>query len=208
MAKITYSIIQAFVKLAYPLFGWTSRLLSLKMTFYSLWACHRYGFRNVYFQHPVSFVIHPENMKIGKGTYFGSHAVVATWPEYRGQKFEPRLTIGQKCSFGANVNINCAGNITIGDNVLTGKWVSIIDNSHGTTDKESLLQAPSLRPLFIKGDITIGDRVWIGDKVSILSGVTIGEGAVIGANAVVTHDIPPFCTAVGNPARIIRNPEL
>jgi hypothetical protein len=39
--------------------------------------------------------------------------------------------------------------------------------------------------------------------VSILKGVTIGEGATVGAGAVVTRDIAPGCTVVGNPTRPI-----
>ena len=60
------------------------------------------------------------------------------------------------------------------------------------------------RKLFSKGPVVIGDNVWIGDKATILAGVTIGEGAVIGANAVITKDVPAYCIAVGNPARIIK----
>lgn len=53
--------------------------------------------------------------------------------------------------------------------------------------------------------IRIEDKVWIGFGVTVLKGVTIGEGSVIGAKSVVTHDIPPYTIAAGNPARIIRN---
>jgi acetyltransferase-like isoleucine patch superfamily enzyme len=63
---------------------------------------------------------------------------------------------------------------------------------------------PSERDLYSKGSVTIEDNVWIGDKVTILPNVRIGEGSVIGANSVVTKDIPPFCVAAGNPAKIIR----
>lgn len=34
--------------------------------------------------------------------------------------------------------------------------------------------------------------------------VTVGRGAIIGANSVVTHDIPPYTTAVGAPAHILQ----
>jgi virginiamycin A acetyltransferase len=38
----------------------------------------------------------------------------------------------------------------------------------------------------------------------VLPGVSIGKGAIIGAYAVVGSDIPPYCIAVGDPARVIR----
>ena len=37
----------------------------------------------------------------------------------------------------------------------------------------------------------------------ILKGVTIGEGAVVGAGSVVTHDVPPWTIAAGNPAKVV-----
>jgi acetyltransferase-like isoleucine patch superfamily enzyme len=94
--------------------------------------------------------------------------------------------------------------IIIGNNLLTGKWVTITDNAHGTTDKEALLSPPIERLLSSKGPVIIGNNVWIGDKATILPGVTIGDGAIIGANAVVTKDVPPYSVVVGNPARIIK----
>lgn len=53
--------------------------------------------------------------------------------------------------------------------------------------------------------IKICNDAWIGMNVIILKGVTIGEGAVIGAGSVVTKDIPAWCVAVGNPAKVIRS---
>ena len=50
----------------------------------------------------------------------------------------------------------------------------------------------------------IGDNVAIRAGAKILGPVIIGDNAVIGANAVVFKDVPPNCTVVGVPARIIR----
>jgi serine O-acetyltransferase len=51
---------------------------------------------------------------------------------------------------------------------------------------------------------TIEDRVEIGCGACVLGAVTIGHDSVIGANAVVVTDIPPYSTAVGIPARVIK----
>jgi serine O-acetyltransferase len=49
----------------------------------------------------------------------------------------------------------------------------------------------------------IGSKVYIGAGAKVLGKVRVGEGARIGAMAVVLEDVPPGCTAVGVPARII-----
>lgn len=48
----------------------------------------------------------------------------------------------------------------------------------------------------------VHDNVSICAGAVILPGVTIGEGARIGAGAVVTKDVAPNTTVVGNPARL------
>lgn len=117
----------------------------------------------------------------------------------------PSLHIGNNCSFGAFNHISCANNIIIGDNLLTGKWVTITDNSHGSTTNDWLKIAPSFRPLESKGPVVIGNNVWIGEKATVLPGVTVGDGAVIAAGAVVSKDVPPYSIVAGIPAQILSN---
>ena len=50
----------------------------------------------------------------------------------------------------------------------------------------------------------IGDGCWMGADVCIKGGVRIGTNSIIGMNSVVTHDIPPHCLAVGNPAIVVK----
>ncbi|WP_165250294.1 serine O-acetyltransferase [Paludisphaera soli] len=50
----------------------------------------------------------------------------------------------------------------------------------------------------------IGDRVDIGCGACILGDVTVHHDSRIGANAVVIADVPPYSTAVGIPARVVR----
>lgn len=41
----------------------------------------------------------------------------------------------------------------------------------------------------------------IGANATILPGIIIGENAMIGAGSVVTKDVPPNTTVIGNPAK-------
>lgn len=144
-------------------------------------------------------------IQVGDYTRIERGCILTAWDKTPdGEKHSPTIKIGKECSFGEYNHITSTNNIQIGDNVLTGRWVTITDNSHGDTTYESLLQSPIMRPVISKGPIVIGDNVWIGDKATILPGVTIGDGAVIAANAVVTKDVPAYSVVGGNPATIIK----
>lgn len=156
--------------------------------------------------HGVSFksvgMLHsPEFIHIGDKSNFGKDIWLTAW-QFGGGK--PCLRIGNYCSIGAFNHITCANKVIVGDRCLTGKWVTITDNSHGDTDYDSLKIPPRKRPITSKGPVVIGDNVWIGDKATILPGVKIGDGAVIAANAVVTKDVPAYCVVGGNPAKILK----
>jgi acetyltransferase-like isoleucine patch superfamily enzyme len=58
-------------------------------------------------------------------------------------------------------------------------------------------RAEEIRP------VRVCKNAWIARGCSILKGVTIGEGAIIGSNSVVVTDIPAYCIAMGNPARVV-----
>lgn len=142
---------------------------------------------------------------IGTGTHFGEHSFLTAWERTcAGGDFNPEIRIGKDCCFGAWNHITAINKIQIGDNLLTGKWVTITDNSHGEIDFETLQIPPIMRQVTSKGPVVIGANVWIGDKATILPGVTIGDGAVIAANSVVTKDVPAYSVAAGNPAKIIK----
>jgi serine O-acetyltransferase len=50
---------------------------------------------------------------------------------------------------------------------------------------------------------TLEDGVTIGSNATVLGPITIGEGASVGAGSVVLESVPPNCTVVGNPAKLV-----
>lgn len=156
----------------------------------------------------ISLLKGPQYISIGDKTFFEQFVYLTAWDEFQTlksrQHFSPTISIGSNCYFGAFNHITATNKIEIGNNLLTGKFVTITDNSHGKTDFDTLQIEPIKRPLHSKGPVIIGNNVWIGDKATILPNVTIGDGAVIAANAVVTKDVPAYCVVAGNPAKIIK----
>ena len=90
--------------------------------------------------------------------------------------------------------------ITIGEQCLIGANVEILDSDfHGIRlEERRMSRAEWARP------IAIGNGVFIGSNVTILKGVTIGDGAVIANGSLVTGDIPAGVIAAGSPAKVIR----
>jgi len=116
------------------------------------------------------------------------------------------LRIGNNVEMNDYVHIAAGECVSIGNHVLIASRVFISDLNHGNYTgslQDSPLSEPNTRKLSTN-PVVINDDVWIGEGVSILAGVTIGKGSVIGASSVVTKDIPDYCIAVGNPAKVIK----
>lgn len=187
-----------------PLRRVSKKINNVRNYIYSKKNCKLFNCVNVWFKRPINFTKGEQFFSIGEGTSFGKFAVLTAWENYEGETYIPSISIGKNCNFGDFLHLTCIKKITIGNNVLTGRWVTISDNGHGETDYQTLQIPPIIRRLSYKGPVIIGDNLWIGDKATILSGIRIGNGVVIAANAVVTKDIPSFCIAVGNPAKVIK----
>lgn len=80
------------------------------------------------------------------------------------------------------INLTC----TIGHDVQMGDYCSVMPGVN------------------ISGNVTLEEGVYIGTGAKILNNVTIGARTIVGAGAVVTKSLPPDCTAVGVPARIVK----
>lgn len=141
--------------------------------------------------------------------YPGLHAIwfhrIAHWLWTRNLKLLARL-LSQIARFLTHIEIHPGARIgdgffiDHGSGVVIGETTEIGENvtlyqgvTLGGTGKEKGKRHP-----------TIGDNVVVGNGARILGGFTIGENCRIGAGAVVVRPVPPNCTVVGNPARVVR----
>lgn len=81
--------------------------------------------------------------------------------------------------------------------VTTGNHAMILGRFYRTITEAE-------KPKDLDKDVVVESDVWIGRNVTILSGVTIGRGCTIGACSLISKDIPPYCVAVGVPAKPVK----
>ena len=105
-----------------------------------------------------------------------------------GVEIHPGATIGRRLVIDHGMGIVIGETAEIGDDVLLYQGVTI-----GGTGKEKGKRHP-----------TIGNNVLIGSGAKVLGPFKVGDNCRIAANAVVLKEIPPDCTAVGVPARVVR----
>ena len=98
--------------------------------------------------------------------------------------------IGRGADFGPRFVLIHATGVVINGDVTGGADLRI---EHQVTIGAEGRRAPVL-----------GDRIFIGAGAKVIGDVRVGDDARVGANAVVVHDVPPGCTVVGVPARIVR----
>lgn len=115
---------------------------------------------------------------------------------------DPALKLSTDISLGEGVLINRGCLLTT--NILIGNHVSInpgcgIGHDVVIGDYTTLMWRVNL-----SGNVTVGNGSLIGSGATVLQGLTIGSGVIVGAGAVVTKDLPAGCTAVGVPARIVK----
>lgn len=110
-----------------------------------------------------------------------------------GIEIHPGATIGHRFFIDHGMGTVIGETAEIGDDVLLYQGVTL-----GGTGKERDKRHP-----------TLGNDVVVGVGAQILGAITIGDGVKIGAGAVVLKDVPPHCTVVGVPGRVVahRNPD-
>ncbi|MCE5172628.1 serine O-acetyltransferase [Paenibacillus profundus] len=142
-------------------------------------------------------------------TYSGLHAIwahlIAHWL-YRHRWFTVARIISQASRFVTGIEIHPGARIgnrlfidhgmgvvigetcEIGDDVVIYQGVTL-----GGTGKEKGKRHP-----------TIGNNVVISSGAKVLGSFKVGDNSSIGANSVVLREVPPNCTVVGIPGRIVK----
>ena len=114
----------------------------------------------------------------------------------------PNVIMSKSCSIGDGTVIT-AGNI-LTTNVKVGNHIII--NLACTIGHYSVIgDYTTINPgVNISGDVTLKKGVLLGTNATILEKMTIGEYSILGAGAMVNKDLPDNVTAVGIPAKVIK----
>lgn len=106
-----------------------------------------------------------------------------------------KLTIGDHAWIGDDVVLYTLGEITIGAHAVVSQRSYLCTGNHDYT-----------RPSFdiYAKPICVGEHAWLATDVFVAPGVTVGAGTVVGARSSVFRSLPGGVTAVGNPARVVR----
>lgn len=137
--------------------------------------------------------------KMGKGAYI-EYGVIISKQHYSNAK----LSIGEKCHMGRELDIDYTGGLTIGNGVSLLEGVKVLTHGHdflGMCSEDEFI--PNSNRAFVT-PLTIKDNVIICARALIMPGVKeIGENSIISAGAVVTKKVPANCIVAGNPAKIV-----
>lgn len=115
----------------------------------------------------------------------------------RGAEWTGPVSIGSGCYVNRDSYIRV--NVTIGNNVNIGPFVSLMTDDHEIGDSGRRAGKNKFPPIVVE------DGVWIGANVTVVGGVTIGAGAVVAAGALVNGDVAPNTLVGGVPARHIKD---
>ena len=131
--------------------------------------------------------------RIAHKLYLTKHYFLARWISQRaarktGIEIHPGATIGKGLFIDHGSGVIIGETTVIGDNVTLYQGVTL-----GGTGKEQGKRHPTLE-----------DNVMVSAGAKILGSFTIGENSKIGAGSVVLEEVPPNCTVVGVPGRIVR----
>ena len=131
------------------------------------------------------------HMLYNKGMRFAASAVSRAARDATGIEIHPAAQIGKNLFIDHGCSVVIGETTIIGDNCTIYQGVTL-----GGTGKHVGKRHP-----------TIGNNVMIGAGAKVLGPVNVGDNVKVAAGAVVLKDIPENATAVGIPARVIREKE-
>lgn len=109
-------------------------------------------------------------------------------------RFWTGIEIHPGAKIGGGFFIDHGMGVVIGETCEIGNNVTIFQGvTLGGTGKECGKRHP-----------TIGNDVLIGVGAKVLGPFKVGDGAKIGAGSIVLKEVPPNCTVVGNPGKLVR----
>ncbi len=123
-----------------------------------------------------------------KGHYFMARWISQRTARKTGIEIHPGAKIGKGFFIDHGHGVVIGETAIIGDNVTLYQGVTL-----GGTGKEKGKRHPTLE-----------DNVMISAGAKILGSFTIGENSKVGAGSVVLEEVPPNCTVVGVPGRIVK----
>jgi serine O-acetyltransferase len=106
---------------------------------------------------------------------------------FTGIEIHPGATIGDRFFIDHGMGVVIGETTVIGNDVTLYQGVTL-----GGTGKESGKRHPTLE-----------DCVVVGVGAAVLGDISIGAGSRVGGGAVVVNDVPPNCTVVGIPGRVV-----
>lgn len=139
---------------------------------------------------------------IGQGNQIFQFASIGAVPQdlkYRGEDSE--LHIGNHNTIREFATLNPG---TSGGGMITriGDYNLLMNYSHVGHDSQLGSHIVMANGAQLAGHVLIEDHVIVGALVGVHQFVKIGESAILGAGAMVSQDVPPFCNATGDRARL------
>ncbi len=127
-----------------------------------------------------------------KGHYFPARKISQKAARKTGIEIHPGAVIGKGFFIDHGSGVIIGETTMIGDNVTLYQGVTL-----GGTGKETGKRHP-----------TLCDNVMVSAGAKIIGSFTIGENSKIGAGSVVLEEVPPNCTVVGVPGRIVKRDNI
>ncbi len=131
--------------------------------------------------------------RIAHKLYRNKHFFLARWISQRAAR-KTGIEIHPGAKIGKGLFIDHGSGVIIGETTEIGNNVTLYQGvTLGGTGKEQGKRHPTLR-----------DNVMVSAGAKILGSFTIGENSKIGAGSVVLEEVPPNCTVVGVPGRVVK----